>query len=276
MASSLELGAVQIFDCKGDVTSVSPRWKRWKKSFEFFVDGKGVTSVKQKRALLLHCAGTDVQEIFETLPTIEAGEELNEYEAAVKMLDEHFLPKANIPYDRHVFRQMKQESSESVDQFVIRLTHQAENCNFGSQQTEQIRDQVIDRCRSSGLRRKLLERGQDLKLEDVQQIARAMEAAEIQSRRMEESKDSVNHVRRKPKSTCDGGSGNLKTKLCFRCGHDGHFARDSSCPARAARCKKCHKMGHFAVVCKSKVDCKKPVRGSPKVRTVIGKVQVNQ
>ena len=107
---------------------------------------------------MLHCAGTDVQEIFETLPTIEAGEELNEYEAAVKMLDEYFLPKANIPYERHVFRQMKQESSESVDQFVIRLTHQAENCNFGSQQTKQIRDQVIDRCRSSGLRRKLLER----------------------------------------------------------------------------------------------------------------------
>ena len=91
-----------------------------------------------------------------------------------------------------------------------------------------------------------------------------MEAAEIQSRRMEESKDSVNHVRPKPKSTCDGGSGNIKTKLCFHCGRDGHFARDSSCPARAARCYKCHKMGHFAVVCKSKVDCKKPVRGNPK------------
>ena len=169
MASSLELGAVQIFDCKGDVTSVSPRWKRWKKSFEFFVDGKGVKSVKQKRALLLHCVGIHVHEIFKTLPTIEAGEELKEYEAAVKMLDEHFLQKVNILYERHVFRQMKQDSSESVDQFVIRLTHQAENCNFGSQQTKQIRDQVITRCRSSGLRRKLLERGQDLKWEDVEQ-----------------------------------------------------------------------------------------------------------
>ena len=266
MAASLELGAVQIFDCKGDITSVSPRWKRWKKSFEFFVDGKGVTNTKQKRALLLHCAGPDVQEIFETLPIIEASREIDEYNAALKMLDEHFLPKANIPYERHVFRQMKQESGESIDQFVIRLTHQAENCNFGGQQTEQIRDQVIDKCRSSGLRRKLLERGQDLELENVQQIARAMEAAEIQSRKMEESKDVVNHLRRKSKSNSisGGDSENSRSKLCFRCGREGHFARDSSCPARAAKCNKCNKTGHFSVVCKTKAENKRPARSNPK------------
>ena len=50
------------------------------------MEGKGVTNVKQKKALL-HCAGTDVQEIFETLPTVEPGEEIDEYEAALKMLD---------------------------------------------------------------------------------------------------------------------------------------------------------------------------------------------
>ena len=82
---------------------------------------------------------------------------------------------------------MRQEVSESVDQFVIRLMLQAENCNFSNQQVDQIRDQVIDECKSSVLRRKLLEKGQDLKLEDVQQIARSMEAAEIQSRKMEVS-----------------------------------------------------------------------------------------
>ena len=90
------------------------------------------------------------------------------------MLDEHFSPKANIPYERHIFSHMRQENSESVDQFVIRFTHQAENCNFGSQRTEQLCDQVIDICRSSELKRKLLKRGQDLKLEDVQRIARAL------------------------------------------------------------------------------------------------------
>ena len=111
-----------------------------------------------------------------------------------------------------------------------------------------------------------LERGQDLELENVQQIARAMEAAEIQSRKMEESKDVVNHLRRKSKSNSisGGDSENSRSKLCFCCGREGHFARDSSCPARAAKCNKCNKTGHFSVVCKTKAENKRPARSNPK------------
>ena len=100
----------------------------------------------------------------------------------------------------------------------------------------------------SGLRRKLLERGQDLKLEDVQRIARAMEVAEIQSRKMEESKDGVNHLRQKPKSIAIGSSESSRGKTCFRYGREGHYARDSSCPARSA----------------TKADFKRPMRGNTK------------
>ena len=74
----------------------------WKKAFEFFVDGKRVTNVKQKKALLLHCAGMDAQGIFET-PTLNNTVGVSEYEAAVKELHEHFSPKVNIPYERHFF-----------------------------------------------------------------------------------------------------------------------------------------------------------------------------
>ena len=116
------------------------------------------------------------------------------------MLDAYFSPKANVPYERHVFRQMKQEDGETIDQFVIKLRHQAENCDFGDQHTEQIRDQVIDKCRSSKLRRKLLEKSDDLKLEDVQRIGRAMEAVDIQAKKMESaSRDQVNNIRKTPK-----------------------------------------------------------------------------
>ena len=155
MAANVEFVSVQLFDCKGNITSLSPGWNSWKKSFRFFVERKGVRNVKQKKALLLHC----IINIWNASYSIETREGIDECEAALKVLDEHFSPKANIPHERHVFCQMKQENSESVDQFVIRLTHQAENCNFGSQRTEQLCDQIMDKCRSSGLRRKLLERG---------------------------------------------------------------------------------------------------------------------
>ena len=131
---------------------------------------------------------------------------------------------------------MRQENSESVDQFVIRFTHQAENCNFGSQRTEQLCDQVIDICRSSELKRKLLKRGQDLKFEDVQRIARALKAAEIQSRNVKEFKDEVNNLRRMPKSISIGSSESSRSKTCFRCGRECHYGRGNSCPARSATC----------------------------------------
>ena len=53
---------------------------------------------------------------------------------------------------------MTQEQTESVDQFVTRLKQETEHCHFYNAD-EQIRDQVIEKCRSSHLRRKLLEKG---------------------------------------------------------------------------------------------------------------------
>ena len=55
------------FDCKGAITSVAPRWKKWKKSFEYYVIAKGITNSARKKGLLLRCAGPEVQELFETL-----------------------------------------------------------------------------------------------------------------------------------------------------------------------------------------------------------------
>ena len=232
MAGNIGIGGIQPFDCKGEITSVSSRWKRWRKSFEFFVEAQGIEGAKQKKALLLHCAGVDVQEIFGALDNsdIKVSSKADEYDIALKMLDEHFSPKANVPYERHVFRQMRQEDGETIDQFVVKLKNQADNCSFEDDVTEQIRDQVIDKCKSSSLRKRLLERGQELKLEEVQQIARAMEAVEIQAKRMElPSSDHVNYIQKKQRYGRNKDA-NRKDKGCFRCGREGHYARDKSCP----------------------------------------------
>jgi hypothetical protein len=53
-----------------------------------------------------------VQEIFEALDNSEAGVSSiktsktdDEYEIALKILDKYFSPKANVPYERHIFVQ---------------------------------------------------------------------------------------------------------------------------------------------------------------------------
>ena len=87
--------------------------------------------------------------------------------------------------ERHQFCQAKQEESETTHQFVTRFFQLSENCTFGTSKEEQIRDQLIDKCRSHDLRKKLLAVNGKLTLEKARDFARSMEAAEIQVRSIE-------------------------------------------------------------------------------------------
>jgi len=99
--TELSGGGVPPFDCRADAAALGPRWRRWKRAFDYFLLAKGVTQPAQK-ALLLHMAGFDVQDIFETLaePDVEG----DVYVKAVTALGGYFQPRTNIPYERHVFR----------------------------------------------------------------------------------------------------------------------------------------------------------------------------
>ena len=83
--ASVEFGGILPFDCKDAIPSVAP-W--WKKSWEYYILANGITHSAQRKGLLLHCAGTEVQEVFEILqdpgPAADAGEDnADEYQKAL-------------------------------------------------------------------------------------------------------------------------------------------------------------------------------------------------
>ena len=270
-AITTDLGGLPQFDCKGELSSIGTRWKRWIRAFELFVVGKGVTNAAQKKALLLHCAGMSVQDIYYTLPAV-AGE-ADVYEKAKTALEQHFSPQVNFAYERHVFRNIEQKESETVEQYIIRLKQQAEVCEFGDSLNDQLKDQVIDKCVSFQLKTKLLEKGRTLTLDQLRRIATAMETADKQARSMEGMRDlRINKVenRQTNRPHTPRRKQAASQIKCFRCGRTGHMSKDADCPARGEICNKCKREGHFAICCKTKKPEKAPNKGrrGPRVNRV--------
>ena len=118
---------------------------------------------------------------------------------------------------------------------------------------EQIRDQVISKCLSHELRRKLLQKGRNLTLPQLREIARSMEESEKQARSIEggsgEVRSEVNSVSGKTNYKGDASARKVK---CFCCGYTEHKGNDRRCPARGKQCRKCNGSGHFEAVCKTK------------------------
>ena len=268
MANSSHVSSPEAFDTKGGPSQVSVRWQRWKCGFEYYLAARGNTEDEQKRALLSHCAGLDVQDIFETLNEVETT-----YREACTKLDEYFKPAVNSVYERHVFRQLCPQHGETMMQSSTILKQQVKLCDFGDKLEENVRDQLIDKCSDRRLKANFLEKGA-LTLTEAIDLARAHENAQQQVRNMDSDRSADNNdvvckVKNKKSSKATftthkhtphsskhayassrSRSGDMK---CYRCGKEGHFAKDSVCPARGRVCKKCNKRGHFAVCCKSQV-----------------------
>jgi hypothetical protein len=148
----------------------------------------GVTKDEQTRALLLHVAGEEVQDIIETLDN--TGTKYDQAVAALPVSD-YFKPRKHISFERHVFRHAKQKEDETIDNFIVRLSKLSVSCEYTVDQKEDmIRDQVVDGCKSTELRRKLLA-VENLTLDKVRKIARTYELSVTHASKMDKGEDST-------------------------------------------------------------------------------------
>ena len=80
-------------------TALDVHWRKWIKRLDNLLVGMDVKDKKRQRALLLHYAGEDVNDIFETLS--DTGDD---YATAVKKLTDYFEPRRiqNMKYTNSV------------------------------------------------------------------------------------------------------------------------------------------------------------------------------
>lgn len=136
----------------------------------------------------------------------------------------------------------------------MRLRKQADRCNFGKKLEDHVKDQLIEKCSSSILRRKLLTLG-DVKLDVILREAKAFEAAQEQGNVMgndtvsQEKASDINKIDEKRKPFINN---DMKNATCHRCGFNGHRQFDEKCPAKSKTCNKCGGLDHFSRKCRTK------------------------
>ncbi|XP_053391490.1 uncharacterized protein LOC128554261 [Mercenaria mercenaria] len=247
--------------------SVGARWNKYVAKLENIFVGMKIDTNKRKKALLLHYAGDDVYDIYETL-TLSASED--NYTDTKTKLKAYFEPKKNREFERFEFRNIKQTSDESIDQFCTRLRQKSELCEF-SNKDDEIKSQIIQGCTSKTLRTKCLE--EERSLQDILILGRSMEIARKHASEMEKSthQDGIQRIKTKqsqqkqqqqpmrvparqqqrhprPKQRRQFQNPNT----CRNCG--GKYPHQGQCPAYGRTCNYCHKKNHLLSVCYKRIQ----------------------
>ena len=242
------------FDEDPSSPQATAAWQYWERTFNNFIATAAVPD-DQKLNVLINFVGLRVYEIISEAQT---------FDAAIKLLKNCYIKPKNTVFARHLLATCKQDSGESLEQFVQKLQCLAKDCDFKPVTAEQYRDNSVREAFISGIassviRQRLLEQ-KDLDLKTAVELARSLEMAEQQNQSFKPvysaaasaSFDST-HNKTIPDEVYDEKPSLAFTQSqskCFFCGQSRHPR--SACPAKDAICKKCSKKGHFAKVCLSK------------------------
>ena len=173
---------------------------------------------------------------------------------------DYFEPKTNFRLARYQLRDIRQKSGEPIDSFVTRLKTHSKKCRYPeSVKDDMIIEQVIVGVAHSQVRKQILDHDPDkLTLDKCLDFARTFESTSSQLQHLQPQSKVVNVVNRRhtPRKTARPQpkprheQPQSRNSRCMFCGGDRH--NRAKCPARNSDCKKCHKTGHWAVVCLSK------------------------
>ena len=154
---------------KGDVTS---NWKFFKAQWQNYEIASGLAQKESnvRLATLNVSMGKDCYEILQRLPDSENKTTVEETLAA---LEQYFIPKRNVTYERFVFNNCHQCTRETVDEYVTKLHSLNSTCEFGALTDDLIRDRLLLGTKLDQLRPKLLSEA-DLTLQKALEICRSL------------------------------------------------------------------------------------------------------
>ena len=233
-------------------SGASKEWLHWKRTFDNFLAVLPQEDLDKLTVLANYVSPAIFQHI----------EECTEYEAAVGILQALFVKPRNEIFARHILATRRQQSHETLDEYLQTLKTLSKDCNVqnvtaAQYRGESIRDAFISGLQCPLIHQRLLENN-TLDLKTMFDQARALESAMRSSESytvpptpapMEEQSDPSTLAAIEPEAPA-----------CFFCGNSEHPR--SRCPSRDAICLKCQKKGHFSKVLREKAVNKNKVSAS--------------
>ena len=192
---------------------------------------------------LVYCMGDQAEDILSSFKL--TNEETKKYSKVLEKFKEHFGVRKNVIYERAKFNKRKQFEDESVNNFITALYVLVENCDYGSLKEEMIRDRIVVGIKDENLSEEL-QLTPDLTLKTATDKVKERELVTKQQvdLRGETSESNIDTVKSRKYV-----KRRYKQVNCYRCGKPHN---PNTCFAKSLKCRKCSKMGHIQVVCRSK------------------------
>ena len=164
------------FDTEPSAPGATKKWIHWLRTFQNFLGSLAEDLQNNKLNLLINYVSPIVFEFIS---------ECDNYEDAIKTLNELYDKPKNTIFARHLLATCRQESGQSLDQFLQKLKSLAKDCDFKNATAHEIRDEAVRDSFISGLsngnvRQRLLE-SESLNLQKAFDLARSLELAQQQS-----------------------------------------------------------------------------------------------
>ncbi|KAJ8877005.1 hypothetical protein PR048_021457, partial [Dryococelus australis] len=109
---------------------MADNWKWWLQQFYWY---SVVTNLKKKSpmvqvATFMTVIGQDAANIYNTFTLTEKEE--NDIEVTKEKFDAYFSPKANLTYERYIFKKLVQVDGQPFDEFLTAIISQGNKCEF--------------------------------------------------------------------------------------------------------------------------------------------------
>ena len=236
---------------------------------EYF-SANDITEATKKRAILNTVIGASNYKLIESAVSPQKPCEVT-YERIIDLLKAHFQPVRSKIVTRYELNSRDRQHNESITTYVSVLRSMAKGCDYGDQLSDMLRDRLVCGVNHIPIQKAMLAKGDSLTLANAIQMAQAMEAADSSAARLsardpnQQSTLQVDYIakphhqqrqqpQRQPQRQPQHQQHQQRQQQPRNCRNCGSVHQPRSCPAYGKTCNKCHKLNHYARLCRSKTS----------------------